>query len=177
MIINGNLDDSNEGIPNYTEFHNTAFTVYNKFISCFGIDIMDNTPLFLDNGTAHSGYTPNITPTWDYGLIIKLNIKDGKHRTRIIFQLSHELNHYVFYSLLGLDRKRADDTEESYCSAMSLIFLKDMCSVDDFVRHKKILLESSNGYKKGVALAEEVGYDMDLLKESIYKTINTMKIE
>ena len=71
----------------------------------FGKEIMDKHPLLIDNATCGSGYTPIITPVLGRYLIIKLNIKDFSNRERIIFQVSHELCHYVFYSYLGLKKR------------------------------------------------------------------------
>lgn len=159
MQINGNLDV----IPNFQNFQNLVLQVYFKFVNLFGINVMTKIPLFVDNATAGSGYTPIITPIFKQYLCIKLNINNFLDNQMIIYQLAHELCHYVFYSIKGIDKTFADDREETICSAMSLCILKGF--YDDIQRHIDHVKGLENfAYRDGAALAESVNYDSNKLR-------------
>ena len=55
--INGNLEGENLFVFNYT-----IASVYNLFMEVFGKDLMIKFPLFVDNATSGSGYTPITIP-------------------------------------------------------------------------------------------------------------------
>lgn len=167
--ISGNLSK----ILNYDNFEKTICIVRNRFINLFGEEIMSRIPLLVDNATQMSGNTPITTPVLGKFLCIKLGIIDFLWTGKIIFQISHELCHYVFYSLQGLNKPFAGEKEESICTAMSLCILKyfyeDIQIYIDYVKG----LENV-GYRNGAALAEEVNYDSSLLSSIILsKTSNS----
>lgn len=109
--INGNLGN----IINYQNFENIICKVRNRFIELFGEEIMSRIPVYVDNATdIMSGHTPIITPILGKYLCIKLNIGNFLDSQRIVFQYAHELCHYVFYSIKGLDKPFADEYEESF---------------------------------------------------------------
>lgn len=171
--FNGNLDDVETGVPNYTDFITTIMTVKLKFHDYFGDEIMNRYPLMIDNGTKRTGYTPVITPVWDRGLIMKLHIDNGSDMAKVVYQAAHEFTHYVFFSLAGLNKPRADFTEESYCSAASLIFIKEYTPAM-FELYKNYVAQLPNkDYKEGLNVAESVNYDMLALKELIIAKAKT----
>ena len=129
---------------------------------------MTRIPLLVDNATEMSGYTPIITPVLGQYLCIKLGIKNFLNTENIVFQFAHELCHYVFYSLQGLDKSFADNLEESMCTAMSLCILKDFYSnIQSHIDYVKGL--ENLGYKNGVAIAESVNYESSELSLIILK--------
>ena len=169
---NGYLDE----IPNYKIFIDCIFKTRDIFIETFGISIMSKVELFLDNATQDSGYTPTITPIFNKYLIIKLGISDFSKNELIVYQFSHELCHYVFYSLAGLDKEAADSEEENICSAMSLIVLNLLFpeNIGFWISYVSNL-DNSN-YNKGVKIANECNFDINYLTEKIMKVCKNKEL-
>ena len=118
--INVNL----QYIESYANFKNTVIRVHDCFVDLFGIDVMNRLPLYIDNATAGSGYTPVITPVLSSYLIIKLGVENFSDSAWIMFELAHEMCHYVYYCLYGID-SQSTPYEESICTALSLCFLHE----------------------------------------------------
>ena len=165
--INGNLCN----ILNYDNFQVTICKVRDRFVNLFGEEIMSRVPLLVDNATQMSGNTPITTPVLGKFLCIKLGIINFLWTEKIIFQFSHELCHYIFYSLQGLNKPFADEKEESICTAMSLCILKDF--YEDIQIHIDYVkgLEYA-GYRNGAAIAEKVNYNSSLLSSIILSEIS-----
>lgn len=168
--INGNLTD----IEKYNVFSHAIAIVMGEFNQMFGHKIMTKYPLYIDNCNnvekANCGYTPIITPVLKQILIIKLGIDNFGDFAKIIYQLSHELCHYVFYSIKGITRPMADEREERICSAMSLIMLKAMCdnsTFEGYCNHVKEL--PIFHYRDGYFLAEELEFKKENIVERIIK--------
>ena len=170
--INGNLGN----ILNYNNFEKTICQIRNRFVELFGTEVMSRIPVYVDNATDRmSGYTPIITPIFGKYLCIKLNIDNFLKTEKIIYQFAHELCHYVFYSLLGLDRPFANEREESICTAMSLCVLKDFGidielrkgNIESWVEYVSNL--DNIGYRNGADVAEGVNYNSDKLSLIILK--------
>lgn len=168
--INGNLVN----IEKYNVFNHMIAMVMSDFHQMFGLEIMSRYPLYIDNcnneGKSNCGYTPIITPILKQLLIIKLGIDDFGNAARIVYQLSHELCHYVFYSINGIAREKIDDEEESVCSAMALIMLKkyfDNVTFESYCNHVKEL--SSVPYRNGFFLAEILEFKTELIVKKILK--------
>ncbi|MFA5474436.1 MAG: hypothetical protein WC225_02760 [Acholeplasmataceae bacterium] len=160
--INGNLSE----LKYYRVFQFTVSNVVGKFIDIFGSDLLNKQKFYVDNcydnGTANCGYTPIITPILKEYLIIKLGIDDFRNVKKIIFQFAHELTHYVFFCLKGIDKKIADDNEENICTAMSLIMMKILCDESAFLEycvHVKSLKEKK--YRDGYYLAEQLEFSKE----------------
>lgn len=167
--ISGNLSV----LPNYSEFKRAVHSVHSRFEFMFGKEIMDKHPLLIDNATCGSGYTPIITPVLGRYLIIKLNIENFSDRERIIFQVSHELCHYVFYSYLGLNRAQADDREEGICSGMSLCFMKLHSA--DFDNWCKYIQHHDNlAYRSGYDFANKVEFDLQKFSKELKNVLQAM---
>ena len=163
FVISSNLGE----IEGYRTFCETIFDVHSIFSKCFGTETMLNIDLLVDNSTKGSGYTPIITPVFGALLIIKLGVEDFNNREQIAYQFSHELCHYVFYSLEGMDRKISTE-EESVCSAMALIIMKELFPEKTFKGFCNYVssVEGEN-YRKGLKVAAEVNFDMVKIKERI----------
>ena len=167
--ISGNLSK----ILNYDNFEKTICIVRNRFINLFGEEIMSRIPLLVDNATQMSGYTPITTPVFGKYLCIKLGILNFLCTEQIIFQFSHELCHFVFYSLQGFNKPNADDREESICTAMSLCILKDLNNgIQQYIDYDNGL--DYLGYRNGAAIAEAVNYDSNLLSSIILSGISNV---
>ncbi|QLY40181.1 hypothetical protein HF295_04610 [Hujiaoplasma nucleasis] len=168
--VNGNLSN----IGKYNVFSNTIAIVMKEFNQIFGSKIMNKYPLLIDNCNnvekANCGHTPIITPVLKQILIIKLGIDDFGNEAKIIFQLAHELCHYVFYSIEGITKTMAGEEEEKLCTAMSLIVLKKLCENSIFERyctHVKDLQVAY--YRNGYFLAEELEFEIDYIVDKILK--------
>lgn len=161
--INGNL----ASILNYHNLEFTLCRVRNCFIELFGEEIMSRFPVYVDNATdTMSGHTPIITPILGKYLCIKLGLPNFWDTERIIFQFAHELCHYIFYSLQGIDKPLADTREEMICSAMSLCILKDF--YDNIQRHiDHVNALEDVGYRTGGILAERLNYNSRKLANMI----------
>lgn len=162
--INGNLDE----IQNYNIFSAMIGVTFQTFIETFGKEVMGKIDLYVDNATEGSGYTPITTVILKKYIIIKLGISDFSKADQIIYQFAHELCHYVFCSLKGLDHK-ASNLEENICSAMSLIMINKIFPelINGWEEHVSGLKDDN--YNKGVIIAKEVDYDIMKLKQKIYK--------
>lgn len=162
LQINSNLDE----IENYGIFQSQIIKVFIKFYQLFGGDLMTKIPIYVDNATSGSGHTPIITPIFGKYLCIKLGISDFIYTEQIVYQFSHELCHYVFYSLKGLNKPFADTREEMICSAMSLCILKDFYS--NIQRHVEYVSRLENiGYRNGGILAKRLNYSSRKLADMI----------
>jgi hypothetical protein len=166
--INGNLTD----IDKYKVFSYAVGTVMGEFHKIFGQEIMTKYPLYIDNcnsiENSNCGYTPIITPVLKQILVIKLGVNDFGNIAMIIYQLAHELCHYVFYSIHGITRAKANEEEEIICTAMSLIILKILCEphvFETYCNHVKALTVSY--YRKGYYLAEELEFKIEGIVEKI----------
>lgn len=158
--INGNLVN----IDKYKVFSFAVAVVVGEFNSMFGEEIMTKYPLYIDNcfdnGFSKCGYTPIITPVLKQILIIKLGLDDFGNFANAVYQLSHELCHYVFYSIEGITRANIGDQEERVCSAMSLILIKKLCDNPTFelyCEHVKGLTDEQ--YREGYKVAYELEFD------------------
>lgn len=156
--INGNLF-TNDGLENHDIFLSTICVIRDYYISFLGEEFMSSIGLYVDNATECSGYTPIITPVLGEFLIIKLCISDDDTEDIIAFQFAHELMHYVFFVKYGIDKKRADENEESICSAASLIvihnlFFQHFSRLNNYVKSLKNV-----AYRKGAEIAENIDYD------------------
>jgi len=167
--INGNLYD----IPDVNNFEDCIVKVFNIFQECFGIAVMSKINFYIDNATFMSGCTPIITRILKKYLIIKLGIEKFDDTVQIVYQFSHELCHYVFYSYCGLEKKLADFREESICSAMSLCMIKNILpnSLDYYVNYTKN--HPNEAYRGGSEIAQNIDYDINALKHIILETIKS----
>lgn len=163
--VNGNLEDE----KNFNIFLDSIVKTKEVFNNTFGLDVMSKIDLYVDNAIEMSGYTPKTTVILKKYIIIKLGIKDFSRVEQTIYQFAHELCHYVFYSIKGLDKTKADSEEENICSAMSLILINILCpdKIDGWVTYVNNL--SNENYNKGGKIAMDCNFDINILKDKIYK--------
>lgn len=163
--MNGNLADE----KNYDIFMQIIVTILEIFNKTFGNSIMKKYDLFIDNATQNSGYTPITTVLLKKHITIKLGIEEFSNKEQIAYQFSHELCHYVFYSLKGLNKERADIIEENICSAMSLVIINLLfpSKINNWINHVNSL--KNNSYNKGAIIAKECNFDINILKNRIYE--------
>lgn len=166
--VNGNLDE----IENYKIFFSFIVNIMECFQTVFGQGVMSKMDIYVDNATEMSGYTPITTKILGKYIHIKLGIDNFADAEKIVYQFSHELCHCVFYSLLGIGKKRADAQEENICTAMSLIVLKAFFpnSISGWEKHVSSL--KNENYNKGVEVAKECDYNILKLKDRIYQLCN-----
>ncbi|SDN85830.1 hypothetical protein [Acetanaerobacterium elongatum] len=168
--ISGNLKE----YESYDNFCATLLQVMNLFVAVFGLETMLKIDLYIDNAlydkqtkeNSMSGYTPITTLICSKYIVIKLNISDFSQTSQIIYQFAHELCHYVFYSIYGIDKPKGDNNEEAICSAMSLCTIKSLYpqNLEHWKEHVRSL---SNIYGLGYPIAEELNYDIYALSERI----------
>lgn len=168
--INGNLNQ--EGYDNFSKISSFVFC---KFCDLFGFDVMTKIDLYIDNATAGSGYTPIITPVLKKLLVIKLNIPYFNDSEKIIYQLSHELCHYVFYSKLGINKAHADYEEEKLCSAISFCMVHETYINSGLLEQKYIKTIDNQAYSDGYYLAEKINFDIEEMKKLINNYIDMIK--
>ena len=162
--VNGNLPQEN-----YSTFLEDINKVYSIFSSHFGENIMKKIDLFVDNATGNStGYTPMAIPVLQKYIIIKLGLNNFEDSARTIYQFSHELCHYVFYSIKGIDKPLADAKEESICSAMSLIIVRELSPIS-FGRYFDYVSKLENeSWRKGAEIAKSINFDIIKLVAIIF---------
>lgn len=161
--INANLDTD----VDYDLFCGVVDNVMNFFIEIFGDDLMSSIDLFVDNAKNGSGYTPITIPILKKYVIIKLHVEKENPSSVIAFQFSHELMHYVFYASKGIDKEIADENEESICTAVSLIVLKELYPDGFEIQNNYVKTLQNEGYRRGADLAASVKYDMQQIKNMI----------
>lgn len=156
----------------YKNFEQKIYEVYDLFKNFFGAEIMEKYDLFIDNATKNSGYAPVITRLLRKHLTIKLGVEDFSNKEEIVFEISHEMCHYVFYSLKSLEKEKADDEEENICTAMSLIILNMLYpdNINNWINHVENMKEEK--YNKGAKIARECNFNITILKDKIYKICN-----
>lgn len=175
--INGNLDNIESGIINYQEFEDTVVRIKNIYDEIFGLELMNTYPLYIDNAVQCSGHVPIITPILNRFICIKLGIEDGKNRPQIAFQLAHELTHYVFYCLVGLNKSHAETLEETICSAASLLFV-ELLYPNEIQRYRTHLNASQvEGYRAGVQLAEVIKNDFRQFKSIVFSVAEKLRVQ
>lgn len=165
--INGNLAEANNGMNNYDLFERGVNKVLGLFHDSFGKELLNQIPIYVDNATENSGYTPIITPVLNEILIIKLNIDSKSDFAQIIYQFSHELSHAIFFNYYGLNKPKAIDREESICSAISLITIKEL-SFNDLPKYLKHIdkLEDMH-YRDGIDVAKSCSFNLHKIKKLI----------
>lgn len=152
--VSGNLAN----LPGYENFQITIRKVYEIFIKYFGLEIMNRIDLYIDNAAniygANCGYTPNATPIHRKYIIIKLGISNFYNTSIIIYQLSHELVHYVYYAKLGLSRNVDFENEEPICCAVSLVLIKMLMpnELESYVQ--SLNNETHDYYRNGIKYFE-----------------------
>lgn len=166
--INGNLEE----IDNFNLFYKNIILTIMIFINTFGEDVMGRLDLYVDNATSGSGYTPITTVILKKYITIKLGINNFKNEEQTVYQFSHELCHYVFYSLKGINKEKANREEENICSAMSLVVINMLFpkSTEKWTIHVANL--KNNNYNKGAEIAQQIDYDIVKLKHKIYQFCN-----
>lgn len=169
--INGNLQNVN----NYEIFESALIKTFDLYVQFFGTEIMSRFDLYVDNvytgggNDSNTGHTPIITPVLGKFLIIKLGILDFSNYACTIYQFAHELCHYVFYSLSGLDKKQADDKEESICCAMSLFAISQLCPERLSEYENYTSNHEYYGYSAGYGVIQDFEYNGEPLSQEIIK--------
>lgn len=166
--INGNLVK----LENYDILEEYIVKTIRIFLKVFGNEVMERYDLFIDNATQGSGHTPTMNTVLGKYLMIKLGIRDFSNKEQIVFQFAHELCHYVFSSLQGIEITEADNEEENICTAMSLIAINEMFPEKINKWCDYISEAPEEKYNKGTQIAEEVNFDIRKLKEKIYQKVN-----
>jgi len=162
--ISGNLDDELTGIENYATFESGICKVKSLYDQVFGLDTMNRIDFLVDNATGGSGYTPIATPVLNKLVVIKLRISPKDNEATVAYQFAHELTHVVFRAYFGMNKPKANDQEESICSAASLIVVKKLYP-DIFPVYKKYVEALKiSAYRNGATLADGLNYDIEKLK-------------
>lgn len=166
--VNGNLEDE----ENFLIFFNYILHIRNYFTELFGIDIMNRIGLYVDNGTKMSGYTPITTVVLNKYIIIKLGIKNFNDVEIITFQFAHELGHYVFRSIIGINKKKACVLEENLCTALSLITIKHFFpkSISFWLDYVEKLEDER--YKRGAEIVKKSNFQAENVVDLIYDYCN-----
>lgn len=163
--INGNLNDSEYGLSNYQIFYVTIVKVWSYFKNYVGVDNMNSIKLFIDNAISGSGYTPITTPILGEYVSIKLCIGSQDGEDKIAYQFAHELMHFVYFVKYGMGKNRADEMEESICTAASLIVLRELYPMDWEEYNSHVMNLENHHYRMGADVAFDIGYSFEgLLK-------------
>lgn len=165
--INGNLDDAQSGLANYSQFEQAICRVKKFFDDVFGADRLNSIDLFVDNATADSGYTPITTTILGKYVVIKLRIAPDDKESEVAYQFAHELTHFVFRAYLGINKPHANEQEETICSAAAVMTIKLLYPLDFSSYDKHIRGLGNNAYRNGAYLAESIQYDFQKLKSMI----------
>lgn len=163
--INGNLKEE----KNFSSFFEWVSNTLNFFTKTFGKRVMNKIEVCIDNATDNSGYTPVTTLALKKYIFIKLGIHDFGKKEQIVYQFSHELCHAVFYALYGIKPRQISSFEETICSAMSLIVLKEFFPdhLEYWISYVRNL--ENPDYQNGVVLASYLQFDIFRLKEEMKK--------
>ena len=165
--VNGNLRSEKGLGGSYKTFSDTVGKVRNFFIKYLGDQLMNSLDLYVDNATKNSGNTPKIMPVLEKYLIIKLGITPKSGEARIAFQFAHELMHFVYYVKYGIDKKMADDQEETICTAASLIVVHNLYPKDFDRCNNYVKSLTRLDFRKGAEVAEEIEYQFEKLVKKI----------
>jgi len=174
------IDERLKKDPNYHIFEERVHQVYEDFCHLYGNTIMSMYTILV--GNQHDNFHPRPTIGVRNGLdgkylVIKLSIYDFIHDCSVAVQMAHELTHYVIYTVMGLDKEKADFEEESLCTAMSLMFVKRYNPEFyefhvDFIKRK---YGEKHPYYNGIYVAEEFLYDIPKLAKEIFITYTLKK--
>lgn len=146
-------------------FEETILKVRAKFQELFGEEVLDRIPLYVDNSTKGGGYTPITDVVLHSYVSIKLGISDFRDEEWIAYQFAHEMCHFTYRCLIGIDKKNAEEYEESICSAMSLCILSGCRDFRGWCKHVKKLKNES--YRKGYDIALECDFNPTKLRDKI----------
>ena len=118
----GERDEYIEGI-----FH----CLFSEFVKIFGEDVMSHKPVTIFNDP--DAHTPRTIPLGEE-IRIRLRLPKTSYWAKMIFQLSHEMTHYAFFSYFphanqenfkkNFENETSSWNEEIICEAMSLYMLK-----------------------------------------------------
>ena len=168
--INGNLYDYK-----YIEvFEQTICAVRTRFQELFGEEILNRIPLYVDNSIKGGGYTPVTDVVLHNYICIKLGVVDFSDTEWITYQFAHEMCHFTYRCLIGIDKKHAEEYEESMCTAMSLCFLSG-CGRNfrRWCNHVRKL--KNEGYRKGYDIALKCDFDPVKLRDKILAELDAYR--
>ncbi len=167
--INPNLANKEHGLSNWNAFANTISSVKAHFGYAYGASIMNKVPFYVDNGTENSGYAPIITPVLGKLAVIKLSVREDSRADSIAYQFSHELMHLVYMAHFGLNKPRANDQEESVCSAAALCVIHALYPtlLDAYCQHVQKL--TNTAYANGYAIAKKAQFSLKALLPLVQK--------
>lgn len=103
--------------------------LFEEFVNLFGEDVMTYQPVIIYNNPNKSN--PVTSPLGNV-TVITLSLDETLHWSQLIFQLSHEMMHYVYFSrspdadLSNCKEQFSTWNEEIICEAMSLYMLDYM---------------------------------------------------
>ena len=159
--------EKDESLRHGGTFNEILEIVSLRFEEVFGHEVMSKIKLHIENDI--SAEKPRIIPkVQKESIIIRLCLKNFNKRDQIAFQFSHELCHYVFYSLKGLEEytglNEKERAREIMCTAMSLIIMKELFprEFDSWKQYVESLPEDY--YRDGAEFAENINYDINKLK-------------
>lgn len=158
--INQNLKDQKHGINNFETYVSIIEDVLRSFALLFGEEIMTKYPLYIDNGYSHAGSLHTIKPIFNKFLHLKTGIADGKDKSEVLFQLTYNLTHYVFYSKFGLERPYLTEYRD-YCTGMAIVIVR----MDD--------KDAGSFYED--ALKNEIPNGVDIAKRNNYSIFGIAK--
>lgn len=165
--INGNL----KKVKNYETFLNTINKVLSIYEDTFGIDLLSTYDLYIDNAKCdNAGYTPTTLKPFNKYVLIKLGVWDFAKEEIIVFQLAHEMCHYIFYTLNGLDNKwiLPKFIEENIATCASLIVLNELYPSTKEFWQEYVNKGEKTYYNRGAKIAKRLNYNINDLKELIY---------
>ena len=158
-------------LNNYENLKKVIIEVRAKFQELFGKETLERIPLYVDNSTAGGGHTPMASVILQKYIAIKLNIADFNRTEQITYQFAHEMTHFAYRCLIGINKKSATVYEESICSAMSLCFLYGNCrNFQSWCDHVRKL--ENEGYRKGYDVALACGFSPEKLRDKILAELN-----
>lgn len=163
------LFEINKNLYEYQDieiFERTICEIREKFRKLFGAEVIDRIPLYVDNCINGSGYTPITDVVLHQYICIKLRIGNFRDTEEITYQFAHEMCHFAYRCLIGIDKKHANVYEESICSAMALCFLNGHCrNFRGWCKHVSKL--KNEGYRKGYEVALTCDFDPIKLRDKI----------
>jgi len=126
--------------------------LHREFTSIFGADVVNGIRCTIYNDRNSAG--PFIHYVSDTELRIRLQVANAHFWCQVVFQLAHEMTHYIFCQTYNFRRLAGSKwNEEIVCEAMALYMLKQLadkwreCALSEYDRHRRTPYSSAiNAY-------------------------------
>lgn len=156
-------------------FNDVVRKVMAEFKGIFGTSLVEALNLLV--GT-RAGFPPSIRQVLGDYVAISVGVVDYfGNWEQVVYQLSHEMTHFMGFCTMGIQRPIASEEEEILCTAMALSLARKLCSEGYCEACCAVEEKADNkGYRDGVKKAKDLNFDVAKIASEVTTLFSTYKI-